>query len=72
MASIKSMDGRLAFKTDTGERNGVKPVYRTVGLGRIAGGAPVEALGAVASDLKELLEFPTVIITLHRVDELTL
>ncbi|MDR1020419.1 MAG: hypothetical protein LBL73_06645 [Synergistaceae bacterium] len=72
MASINAISGRLAFRTDTGEMDEDKRLYRTVSLGRVNGAADAEALGRVAGSLKGLLELPTDRITLSRTDEIVL
>jgi hypothetical protein len=72
MASINAISGRLTFRTDTGEMDEDKRLYRNVSIGRVNGAADAEALGRVAGSLKGLLELPTDRITLSRTDEIVL
>jgi hypothetical protein len=72
MAGIKPIAARITFKMDTGEMDGEKKIYRAASVSRVRGSAGAAELGAVAGKLKELLAYPTEVITLNRSDEIEL
>jgi hypothetical protein len=68
MANIVVQPGRMAFKMKTDEIKDEKPVYKSVGLGSVKGGAGAESLAEVAAKIVVLLPWEVEQITLQRTE----
>jgi hypothetical protein len=66
MASFSQISAKVVFRTDTGETNDGKAVYRDVTLGNLSGTLTAGALGEVAVSVSALLRYPTDRVTLTR------